>query len=89
LHVCDPRARSLLGYEKALGHELLVCLDDDATAHPEVVGKVPAGRQADAPGQPAGPDGRPQFRADLVCQAAGRPVDPQMQLRQVVLDFVR
>ena len=85
----DLGARALAGDHEALGGELLVGLDDHAAARPEVAGQGSAGRQPDAAGQAARPDRGPQLAGDLFGQAAGGPVEPQLELRQLVLDFDR
>ena len=84
-HGRDPGARALAGHEEALGDELLVGLDDDPAAGPQVAGELAAGRQPDPGGQPSRADGRPQLGRDLVGQVAGGPVDPQLQVRQMDL----
>jgi hypothetical protein len=84
-HGRHPGARPLPGDEEALGDELLVGLHDDAAARPQVPGQLPAGREPDAGGQPARPDGRPQLAGDLGGQVAGAPVDLELQVRQMDL----
>ena len=78
LEVRDPGTRALPGHQEALGHQLFIGLDDHAATHAEIASKLPAGRQAAAPGQPARPDGRAQLRGDPIGEAAGCSVDPQV-----------
>lgn len=82
LELGHPGARALAGHQEALGYQLLVGLDDHAPTHREVPGKLPAGREPAAAGEPARPDGGAQLVGDLVGQAAGGSVDPQVQVQE-------
>jgi hypothetical protein len=78
-----PGALATVRDQEALGDELLVRGDDDATGHDELLREVAAGGQPRAGDQPPGPDRGAQLGGDLVGKPARRSIEVEMEVGHV------